>query len=327
MVRRHVAGHRQAARPSPAGRGRARRPSRRASGGAARRARRATTSARIARSRATAAASAARRPAAQPEDRRDEPVVRLGAVGQRRVLGVVDDRQPERARVGQRVPQDRRGPDRRPVVARTRPRRRPPARRARRASPLPGRPSPRRSASSSTGDPDATAAARTRASTPGSSSAGVVFGIAQTVVNPPWAAAASPVAIVSASSLPGSRRWAWRSMKPGRDDDARSRRCPSASAPSSQVTASRIPSRDDDLARALAARRRVDQPGPADLEVRAPRRSRRAPVPARVRAGEQVQQRHPDRDAVRDLVRDDRLRRRPRRRRRSRRPRSSGPGA
>ena len=55
------------------------------------------------------------RPAAQPEDRRDEAVVRLGAVGQGRVLGMVDDRQPERARVGERVPQDRRrsGPARR----------------------------------------------------------------------------------------------------------------------------------------------------------------------------------------------------------------------
>ena len=56
------------------------------------------------------------RPAAQTEDRRDETVVRLGALGQARFLGVVDDRQPERARVGQRRPQDRRGPDRRPVV-------------------------------------------------------------------------------------------------------------------------------------------------------------------------------------------------------------------
>ena len=35
---------------------------------------------------------------------------------------------------------------------------------------------------------------------------GLVFGIAQTVVNPPCAAAAVPVAMVSLYSKPGSRR-------------------------------------------------------------------------------------------------------------------------
>ena len=39
-------------------------------------------------------------------------------------------------------------------------------------------------------------------------------------VNPPRAAARLPVSIVSASSRPGSRRWTWRSTKPGRDDAA-----------------------------------------------------------------------------------------------------------
>jgi hypothetical protein len=36
---------------------------------------------------------------------------------------------------------------------------------------------------------------------------GSVFGIAQTAVNPPAAAARAPVAIVSTSSRPGSRKW------------------------------------------------------------------------------------------------------------------------
>ncbi len=49
-------------------------------------------------------------------------------------------------------------------------------------------------------------AARTDATTAGSSSAGVVFGIATTAVKPPRAAARVPVSMVSASSIPGSRR-------------------------------------------------------------------------------------------------------------------------
>ena len=100
-----------------------------------------------------------------------------------------------------------------------------------------------------------------------------MFGIAQTVVNPPWAAAASPLATVSASSLPGSRRWAWRSMKPGATTTP-SGPTPSASAPDSQVTLARGPVLDDDLAGSLATRRRVDQPRPADRRGRAPDRSR-----------------------------------------------------
>ncbi len=44
---------------------------------------------------------------------------------------------------------------------------------------------------------------------------GVVFGIAQTAVNPPAAAARVPVAMSSLYSCPGSRRWVCRSMSPG----------------------------------------------------------------------------------------------------------------
>ena len=44
---------------------------------------------------------------------------------------------------------------------------------------------------------------------------GVVLGMQHSVVKPPRAPAAVPVAMVSLSSPPGSRRWAWRSMKPG----------------------------------------------------------------------------------------------------------------
>ena len=42
-----------------------------------------------------------------------------------------------------------------------------------------------------------------------------MFGIADIAVNPPDAAALEAVNTVSASSLPGSRKWVWRSTKPG----------------------------------------------------------------------------------------------------------------
>ena len=47
------------------------------------------------------------------------------------------------------------------------------------------------------------------------STAGLVLGMAQMVVKPPLAAAWTPVAIVSLSSYPGSRRCVCTSMKPG----------------------------------------------------------------------------------------------------------------
>ncbi len=42
-----------------------------------------------------------------------------------------------------------------------------------------------------------------------------MLGIATTVVKPPAAAAAVPVAMVSFQVWPGSRRWTWMSMRPG----------------------------------------------------------------------------------------------------------------
>ena len=55
----------------------------------------------------------------------------------------------------------------------------------------------------------------TNSTTLGSSTTGSVLAMQQTAVKPPAAAAAVPVAIVSFSSFPGSRRWVWISMKPG----------------------------------------------------------------------------------------------------------------
>ena len=160
--------------------------------------------------------------------------------------------------------------------------------------------------STRTGDPEAAAAATTRPTTPGSSAAGAVLGIAHTVVNPPWAAAASPVAIVSASSRPGSRRCACRSMNPGA---IRTAAVVDPVQPGHAT--STTPSSDDDLGRAAPPAARVDEPLRADGD-----RCRARPTAddagvkaaARPRPGQQVQQRHPDRHAVRDLVRDDRPR-------------------
>ena len=45
---------------------------------------------------------------------------------------------------------------------------------------------------------------------------GLVFGISKTAVTPPNAAAAVPVAMSSLCSSPGSRKWTWLSMTPGR---------------------------------------------------------------------------------------------------------------
>ena len=85
-------------------------------------------------------------------------------------------------------------------------------------------------------------AARTNSTTPRESCAGSVLGIATTAVNPPSAAARLPVSIVSASSRPGSRRWTWRSTKPGATTQpaASSTSSPSAGrgrSPTSAITA------------------------------------------------------------------------------------------
>jgi hypothetical protein len=55
----------------------------------------------------------------------------------------------------------------------------------------------------------------TNSAAPWVSRAGRVLGMQATEVMPPARAAAAPVAIVSSSSLPGSRRWTCTSIRPG----------------------------------------------------------------------------------------------------------------
>ena len=176
------------------------------------------------------------------------------------------------------------------------------------------------------------AAARTRARTAGSSSGGVVFGISADRREP----------AVGRGRQPGRDRLgvlvAGLAEMDVEVDEARARRrrpwssIPSASPPSSQVTRLEDAVGHDDLAGTLATRRRIDEPGPRDLEIGDDRPDRARPsaptaTSRRADPGQQVEQRHPDRDAVADLLLDQRLRARRRRPARSRRPRSSGPGA
>ena len=272
-----------------------------------------TTSARIAIERATEPDSARSRPALEAEHGRDVALGRLGALGERRVLRVVDDRAARaRPAYASAWPRMRRRADRRAVVREARRRRHRPARRARRAS-RPARPAVTAPwTSTRTGDPDAVAAAAGSApTTDGSSIAGVVLGIRHTVVNPPCAAAASPVATVSASSLPGSRKCACRSTNPGTISDAVGPEAVGVVARRATRTRFEPPvpqrrPRRRPRDRSPGRRSSRGSPGP-----RRPRRPRAGaahePASGRV-AGEQVQQRHPHRDAVGHLVRDHRPR-------------------
>ena len=110
--------------------------------------------------------------------------------GQARLLGMLHQRQPERLEVGQRPAGHRRAGDGRAVVAdghRTRVGQ----------GPVVGQLSPSRprvaAATTRTRAAAPDAAATTPRSRHGSSSGGSVFGMAHTVVNPPWAAARVPV--------------------------------------------------------------------------------------------------------------------------------------
>ena len=186
--------------------------------------------------------------------------------------------------------------------------------------------------SARTGDPEAAAAATGSApTTDGSSIAGVVLGMRQTVVKPPCAGrreAGRHRLRVLVARLAEVRV---QVDEPGRDHD------PVGSEPV-RVGARRASG--SRRARRPAARPRPRPRGPPP----GPRSSRgstwsstTSPTPRtlaarsrprlRARPGQQVQQRHPHRDAVGHLVRDHRPRVHRRRRPRSRRPRSSAPGA
>ena len=94
---------------------------------------------------------------------------------------------------------------------------------------------------------------------------GSVLGIAQTAVKPPAAAAMAPVATVSSSSWPGSRRCTWRSMRPGVtilpagvEHQRLVRRAEIASH------RRHLPALEVDIGDPVGASRRIDDPAAAD---------------------------------------------------------------
>src|SRR5271169_3972991 len=139
----------------------------------------------------------------------------------------------------------------------------------------------------------------TRNATDGaSSSTGSVFAIAQTVVKPPAAAARVPVAMVSLYSKPGSRRCAWRSTKPG----ATTRPAASTtSAPFAAILSSTFAT--------TPSRRRTSSVWSRLRDgstTRPPLRSTASLIAAR--SDQEIEDGHAHRDAVLDLVEDDRVR-------------------
>src|SRR5882672_4206844 len=162
-------------------------------------------------------------------------------------------------------------------------------------------------------------ARRTTYSTRGRSSrGGSVFGMQATAVNPPRAAARVPVSIVSFSSWPGSRRWTWMSTKPGQttaprtstiSTSGRERRAAGASSPHPAI-------------RPWSIQRSCDRSIPREGSRTLPPRRQSGLVMTllglhgrgfgdRFRGGvaprEEIEDGHPDGDAVRDLLQDDRV--------------------
>src|SRR4051794_4987449 len=133
--------------------------------------------------------------------------------------------------------------------------------------------------------------------TPALSLTGAVFGMHATAVNPPATAAALPVAIVSLCSWPGSRRCTCMSIRPGATitpggssttvapSAGRSR--PTRATRSPSISTSKAPSR------------------PVAGSTTRPPLSSRCIFDS---AGQQIQDRHPYRDAVRDLLENHRVR-------------------
>src|SRR5262249_50413269 len=134
-----------------------------------------------------------------------------------------------------------------------------------------------------------------------------------TAVKPPAAAAAAPLAIVSACSKPGSRRWTWRSMRPGATTlPAAEITVVPCSTGMLRPTASILPSR--------MSRSAGPAPVPAGAIIRPPRTSRsliggsRFPdsgirtLPIRPSPSQQIEHRHPHRHAVGYLRQDHAVR-------------------
>ena len=183
----------------------------------------------------------------------------------------------------------------------------------REAAPLPGRPWRRRSAAAGPASRTRPRHASVAATIAALSIGGVVLGIAQTVVNPPCAAAASPRRDRLGGLVAGLAKVRVEVDEARRHDDA-----PVVDAPSrrpARSTDSRMPSRTTRSAGPATARRPGRRArrgqlevGPlADLAAHEARHAVRA-HPAADAGAARATHRHPDRHAVRDLLGDQRPR-------------------
>src|SRR5690242_10244401 len=137
---------------------------------------------------------------------------------------------------------------------------------------------------------------------------GFVFGMQQTAVNPPRAAASVPVAIVSEDSWPGSRKCACRSMNPGATIS------PLASSTSVPLAGEIFPGAPTDLIFSPSIRMSLAASAPENgsttrpFLIRSIRGFLRLFLERRMRAAlcrsghQQVQNRHPHRYAVGHLL-------------------------
>ena len=211
--------------------------------------------------------------------------------------GWIDDRQAQGACLGQRRPQHRRVDARGGQVAEAHDPGRGQGGERTPASCPPGRPSPRRTAATGPATPSRPRPPAPAGRPPGRSTAGRVSAMLATNPKPPCAAAASPDANVSASSPPGSRMWARRSMNDGRDHHRRRRSGPPPARtprsaprprPSSMASEPR-PDRPDTGSTSQASsmlevgrrRRRASRPSPGHRRSRPPAAPSRPCAPAR----------------------------------------------
>ena len=111
---------------------------------------------------------------------------------------------------------------------------------------------------------------------------GSVLGMAQIAVNPPATAARAPVATVSRSSWPGSRRWTWMSISPGATTLPRASmiRAPSG-APRLWAQRLDLTVLEQEVGDLVQLLRGVDHPAPADQD-----RFHRSPPSAWAQSGE-----------------------------------------
>jgi len=208
-----------------------------------------------------------RRPPLEAENRRDEALARFGARRERGVLDVLDDREPQHAGVEQRVAQQGRALDRRPVVGEAHDTG--VGELAERRQPLPGAPH----RDGAVGQQLHRRARRGGGPGDPGEHARLVCGRGGVRHRADGGEAAVRSRRKPARDRPPRPRC--RARGDGRESRAGpgststpSGPMPSAAVPSSQVTASRMPSADDDLARAFAPADRVHEPGAADLQER-----------------------------------------------------------